>query len=265
LARPARSAPRVEAPRRSASRSFCPSQCSFRRISPYPLCEMRLPQRPCPRSSLSMRSACSGSRFSFSTRRAAFRHRLRQARGGVMSSSARPHCPSPGPSRDSAPPCGRPSSYGARSASPTLSLLSRWGPVGAGSTPGFRWTARQLANDEFALAHHSGLSGPNPVFHSHRYFHSAACQIPSLRAGACVARRSRPAEVGLKQRRRGTGLGVGSRFGGRRAGLWGTASKRRRATLPAGAPPPIPQADSVTPWGTAQPRSGRRRRSECAS
>ena len=28
---------------------------------------------------------------------------------------------------------------------------------------------------------------------------------------------------------------------------------------------PSPQADSVTPWGTGRPRSGRRRRSECAS
>ena len=77
--------------------------------------------------------------------------------------------------------------------------------------------------DQFALAHHSGLSGPDPVFHSRRYFHSAACQVPSLRAGLCVARRSRPAEVGLKQRRRGIGPGVGSRFGGRQAALMATA------------------------------------------
>ena len=74
--------------------------------------------------------------------------------------------------------------------------------VGARSASGFRRTPGQLANDHFALAHHSRLSRSDPVFHSHRHLHSAACQVPGLRAGACVARRWRPAEVGLKRRRR---------------------------------------------------------------
>ena len=121
-------------------------------------------------------------------------------------------------------------------------------------------------HDQLALAHHPRISGADPVFHSHRHLRSAARQVPSLRAGVCVARRWRPTEVGLKRRRRSLCPGVGSRFWGRQAGLMAAASKRRRATLPASAPPPIPSGvDSVTPWGTGQRRSGRRRRSECAS
>ena len=67
------------------------------------------------------------SRFSFSTPRAAFPRRLRRARDGAMCSSARPRCRSPGRLRDWARGCGRSSSYGTRSGSPTSSSLSRSG------------------------------------------------------------------------------------------------------------------------------------------
>jgi hypothetical protein len=51
------------------------------------------------------------------------------------------------------------------------------GPLSApGSASGFRWTARLFANDHFALAHHSRLSGPDPAFHPRRHLRSAACK-----------------------------------------------------------------------------------------
>ena len=45
--------------------------------------------------------------------------------------------------------------------------------VGARSTAGFRWTARRFANDQFALARHSGLSGPDPAVHARCYLLTA--------------------------------------------------------------------------------------------
>ena len=74
-------------------------------------------------------------------------------------------------------------------------------------------------------------------------------------------------KVGLKTATPGTRPGVGGRLADWPAGLFATASKRRRAVLPAGAPPPVPSGVrfGVTPWGTGRPRTGRRRRSESAS
>ena len=59
--------------------------------------------------------------------------------------------------------------------------------LGARSASGFRWTAGLFADDHFALAHHSGLSGPEPVFRSHRYLHSAVREDRGVGRAACVA------------------------------------------------------------------------------
>ena len=48
-----------------------------------------------------------------------------------------------------------------------------WALVGARSASGFRWTSRRFANDQFALARHSGLSGPDPAVHARCYLFTA--------------------------------------------------------------------------------------------
>ena len=148
------------------------------------LCANAMTTTPLPALIAVQRSVCSGC-FSCSTPRAAFPRRLRPARGGVMSSSA----------STALPLAWAVTRFGPRHAAARV-LMERGrrrrpcrcchagGPVGAGSTPGFRWTARPVRqDDQFALAHHSGLSGPNPVFHSHRYFHGA----PDTRLRAAYA------------------------------------------------------------------------------
>ena len=49
-----------------------------------------------------------------------------------------------------------------------------WAPLRARSASGFRWTSRRFGNDQFALARHSRLSGPDPAVHARCYLHSAA-------------------------------------------------------------------------------------------
>ena len=120
-----------------------------------------------------------------------------------------------------------------------------WRLVGAGSASTFAGPPTSAIMTTLPWLIVPGLPGAEPDFHSRRHFLSAAREVPSFQSSLSVARRWRPDEVGLNGRRRSTGPGVGSRF----AGTASTASrptaicrKRRRATLPRSAPPPVPQA-----------------------
>ncbi len=170
--------------RRSASRSFCLSPRWSGRISLYPLCEMRWPRRLCRRSSRSMRSACSDSCFI-----------VLYAEGRLPA----PFAPSAGwgdvfIGATALPLAWAVTRFGAR----VRPLVFLWNAIGVAdlvvavtlgplSAPGplqvFVGPPDSSPMTTFALAHHPGLSRPDPAFHSRRHLRAALRQVSILRAG----------------------------------------------------------------------------------
>ena len=119
-------------------------------------------------------------------------------------------CRSPGRLRDSARACGRSSCLWNALGVADLVIALTLGPLSApGPLQVFVGPPDSFADDDVAVAHHSGLPGPDPLFHSRRHLPSAARQERSLGAGACVDRRrpvqSRPENSdagGMPRRRR---------------------------------------------------------------
>ena len=267
-ARPARSAPRGGGAPALGLTVVFPIVALVWAYFALALCaDMRWPQRPCRRSSPSMRSVCSGS----------FRHSLRRG------PTSRAVCAQRGLGRcvhrrdRAAARLGGRAIRRPRAAARLLMERARGRrprrrrPLGALSAPGPLQvfvgppTAATMTTLPWLII--PGFLVPILFFIHVVIFdrlYGQEPQPPSLRRMAAAGR---PAEVGLKQRRRG--LRPRRRRSFWRPGKPKSSRRVRNGGAPSSQParrrPSLRRRLGLTPWGTGPRRNGRRRRSESAS